>query len=204
MNSVGGSAWPAIELDASTVDLALFVVAHELFHTLGASDKYDANGRAMIPDGLVEAQRVPLYPQRYAEVMTRNLVLAAGSERPPDSLAELGVGTLTAARSAGRAANPQNNSVAVRAGRVRRTRAPRRGCLTKPSAWYAQEHESCARALDKASPLSGLGSLVRVPRLLGALFGRGQQHEWRQRIEPGRRQRIELGRRRNQQRRSRR
>ena len=85
-----------IELAASSVDLALFVVTHELFHTLGASDKYDANGQTSIPDGLVEADRVPLYPQRYAEVMTRNLVLAPGSERPPDSLAELGVGTLTA------------------------------------------------------------------------------------------------------------
>ncbi|HEY0466354.1 MAG TPA: hypothetical protein VGC79_19225 [Polyangiaceae bacterium] len=85
-----------IELGASTVDLALFVVTHELFHTLGASDKYAANGRTLVPDGLVEPERVPLYPQRYAEVMTRNLVLAAGSERPPDSLAELGVGTLSA------------------------------------------------------------------------------------------------------------
>ncbi|MEI9949405.1 MAG: hypothetical protein WDO74_10580 [Pseudomonadota bacterium] len=96
-SELGGRVGVArIELGASTVDLALFVVTHELFHTLGASDKYDANGRALIPDGLVEAERVPLYPQRYAEVMTRNLVLAAGSERPPDSLAELGVGMLTA------------------------------------------------------------------------------------------------------------
>jgi len=96
-SELGGRVGVArVELGASTVDLALFVVTHELFHTLGASDKYDANGRASIPDGLVEAERVPLYPQRYAEVMTRNLVLAVGSERPPDSLAELGVGTLTA------------------------------------------------------------------------------------------------------------
>jgi hypothetical protein len=96
-SELGGRVGVArIELGASTVDLALFVVTHELFHTLGASDKYDTNGRALIPDGLVEAERVPLYPQRYAEVMTRNLVVAAGSERPPDSLAELGVGTLTA------------------------------------------------------------------------------------------------------------
>jgi len=96
-SELGGRVGVArIELGPSTVDLALFVVTHELFHTLGASDKYDANGRALIPDGLVEAERVPLYPQRYAEVMTRNLVIAAGSERPPDSLAELGVGTLTA------------------------------------------------------------------------------------------------------------
>ena len=85
-----------IELTPATVDLALFVVTHELLHTLGASDKYDANGRALIPDGLVEPNRVPLYPQRFAEVMTRNLVLAPGSERPPESLAELGVGATTA------------------------------------------------------------------------------------------------------------
>jgi len=85
-----------IELAPSTVDLALFVVTHELFHTLGASDKYDSNGLTVIPDGLVEPERVPLYPQRYAEVMTRNLVVAAGTERLPDSLAELGVGALTA------------------------------------------------------------------------------------------------------------
>jgi hypothetical protein len=85
-----------IELGSNTVDLALFVVSHELFHTLGASDKYDATGRTSTPDGLVEPERVPLYPQRYAEVMTRNLVVAPGSERLPDSLAELGVGRLTA------------------------------------------------------------------------------------------------------------
>lgn len=96
-SELGGRVGVArIELGVSAVDLALFVVTHELFHTLGASDKYDANGRALIPDGLVEPERVPLYPQRYAEVMTRNLVIAAGSERPPDSLAELGVGALSA------------------------------------------------------------------------------------------------------------
>lgn len=85
-----------LELVASTIDLGLFVVSHELFHTLGASDKYGPDGRASIPDGLVEPARVPRYPQRYAEIMTRNLVVAPGVERPPDSLAELGVGALTA------------------------------------------------------------------------------------------------------------
>jgi len=96
-SELGGRVGVArIELGASTVDLALFVVSHELFHTLGASDKYDETGRTSIPDGLVEPERVPLYPQRYAEVMARNLVMAVGSEHPPDSLAELGVGALTA------------------------------------------------------------------------------------------------------------
>ena len=85
-----------IELGASTLDLALFVVTHEFFHTLGATDKYDEQGRALIPSGLVEPERVPIYPQRFAEVMTRNLVIAPGHERPPESLAELGVGNDTA------------------------------------------------------------------------------------------------------------
>lgn len=31
-----------VDLDATTIDSALFVTAHELFHTLGALDKYDA------------------------------------------------------------------------------------------------------------------------------------------------------------------
>jgi hypothetical protein len=96
-SELGGRVGVArIELDSTTVDLALFVVTHELFHTLGANDEYDANGRALIPAGLVEPDRVPLYPQRFAEVMTRNLVIAPGNERPPDSLAELGVGSVTA------------------------------------------------------------------------------------------------------------
>lgn len=85
-----------VELERSDVGLALFVVAHELFHTLGATDKYDDQGRARVPEGLVEPNRVPLYPQRFAEVMTRNVALAPDTERPPESLAELGVGDATA------------------------------------------------------------------------------------------------------------
>lgn len=85
-----------IELGPMTLDLALFVITHEFFHTLGATDKYDEQGRAIIPAGLVEPSRVPLYPQRFAEVMTRNVVLSPGNERPPESLSELGVGNETA------------------------------------------------------------------------------------------------------------
>lgn len=92
----GRVGFARIELGKASIDLALFVVAHELFHTLGANDKYDASGHALIPVGLVEPARVPLYPQRFADVMTRNLVLGPGAERPPDTLAELGVGQETA------------------------------------------------------------------------------------------------------------
>jgi hypothetical protein len=85
-----------VELDASMVDLTLFVVAHELMHTLGASDRYDAAGRTLVPDGLAEPDRVPLYPQRFAEVMGRNRPVSPSSEVVPDSLDELAVGERTA------------------------------------------------------------------------------------------------------------
>jgi hypothetical protein len=85
-----------VELDPQMVDFALFVTAHELFHTLGATDKYDPTGRALIPAGLAEPDLSPRYPQRYAEVMARNVVLSRTEERPPDSLDELRVGPNTA------------------------------------------------------------------------------------------------------------
>ncbi|MEZ4226449.1 MAG: hypothetical protein R3B13_36220 [Polyangiaceae bacterium] len=85
-----------VELDASMVDFALFVATHELFHVLGASDKYDATGRAIVPDGLADPHRLPLYPQSRAEVMARNVALGRGLERPPTHLTELCVGERTA------------------------------------------------------------------------------------------------------------
>lgn len=85
-----------VQLDASTVDLGLSVVAHELMHTLGASDKYAADGAALIPMGLGDPEQSPLYPQRRAEVMARNRVVSPGHEVILDTLAELSVGSTTA------------------------------------------------------------------------------------------------------------
>lgn len=85
-----------VELDPSMADFALFVTTHELLHTLGASDKYDPTGKTLIPSGLAEPDRVPLFPQRFAEVMARNLPLGPSTERPPTSLDQLGVGPVTA------------------------------------------------------------------------------------------------------------
>jgi hypothetical protein len=83
-------------LGPTSVDFALFVAAHELFHTLGATDKYDGVGRALFPQGFAEPRRVPLFPQVAAEVMSRNVPLNAESERAPDTLNELVVGDVTA------------------------------------------------------------------------------------------------------------
>lgn len=85
-----------VELDRGMEDFALFVTAHELFHTLGAKDKYDEFGRTLVPTGLAEPFRLPMFPQEFAELMARNLVVAPDMERPPESLKELRVGPQTA------------------------------------------------------------------------------------------------------------
>jgi len=84
-----------VELDASMVDFALFVTAHELFHTLGATDKYDREGNSMAA-GLVDPTQRPLFPQAQADVMARGRPVAPGVDEPPTFLRELGVGVHTA------------------------------------------------------------------------------------------------------------
>lgn len=84
------------DIDPEMIDFALFVATHELLHTLGASDKYDAAGRALYPTGFAEPERSPLYPQPGAEIMARNRPLSPGTERPPNTLDELFVGDATA------------------------------------------------------------------------------------------------------------
>jgi hypothetical protein len=82
--------------DVGSADFALIVVAHELFHTLGAEDKYDERGRTRIPDGLAEPDLVPMFPQRFAELMARNRPVSSTEERTPDTLDEVAVGPRTA------------------------------------------------------------------------------------------------------------
>jgi hypothetical protein len=86
-----------IELSEDSVDFGLFVVAHELFHLLGASDRYAADGTTLIPEGLGDPEQDPLYPQRSVEVMARGRVLRPDAEEPPGHLQDLRVGAKTAA-----------------------------------------------------------------------------------------------------------
>jgi hypothetical protein len=47
-----------------------FVIAHELLHTVGASDKYDPRtNRPLFPDGYAEPELEPRHPQLFAEIM---------------------------------------------------------------------------------------------------------------------------------------
>lgn len=84
------------DIASDMVDFALFVAAHELFHTLGALDHYDEKGQAQYPSGFAVPEQKPLYPQPAAELMARNIPLSPTSARPPDSLNELWIGPETA------------------------------------------------------------------------------------------------------------
>jgi hypothetical protein len=87
----------SLELREDSADFGLFVVAHELFHLLGAGDRYGPDGLAELPDGLGEPELVPQFPQRSVEVMARCRVIETGLEEPPGQLAELRVGAKSAA-----------------------------------------------------------------------------------------------------------
>jgi len=73
------------------------VIAHELLHTLGASDKYSpGNDAPLFPNGYGDANQTPLYPQRSAEVMAGRRMLSADRWQQADSLDEVVIGPATA------------------------------------------------------------------------------------------------------------
>jgi hypothetical protein len=73
------------------------VIAHELLHTLGATDKYDPLTNLPInPDGYAEPDKLPLLPQHAAEIMAGRIPLSDGSAIMPRSLAECVIGPATA------------------------------------------------------------------------------------------------------------
>jgi len=82
--------------DPADATLALTAAAHELLHCLGASDKYDAAGHALEPEGLADPGLSPRYPQRHAEWMVGEVPLGPGQGRLPASLAEVRIGPATA------------------------------------------------------------------------------------------------------------
>lgn len=73
------------------------VIAHELLHTLGASDKYNlATDLPIYPDGYAEPDRQPLYPQRRAEIMGGRVPLSETEADMPASIGRTQIGLLTA------------------------------------------------------------------------------------------------------------
>jgi len=73
------------------------VIAHELLHTVGATDKYlPGNDAPRFPDGYGDPQQAPLYPQRTAEIMAGRRMLSATRWQQAESLDEVVIGAATA------------------------------------------------------------------------------------------------------------
>jgi hypothetical protein len=73
------------------------VIAHELLHTLGATDKYDLrSNQPAHPDGFAEPEREPLYPQSFAELMGGRIPVSSAESTTPESLRQVIVGAKTA------------------------------------------------------------------------------------------------------------
>jgi hypothetical protein len=74
------------------------VIAHEILHTFGATDKYErATGQPLVPDGLADPGQTPLYPQRMAEIMGGRIALSENHSDTPRSLDLALIGPKTAA-----------------------------------------------------------------------------------------------------------
>lgn len=75
----------------------LVIIAHELLHTLNATDKYDLNTTLpRYPDGFAEPEKIPLYPQDFAELMGGRIPVSENEATIPKSLNFTLIGDKTA------------------------------------------------------------------------------------------------------------
>ncbi len=73
------------------------VIAHELLHTVGATDKYDLQTTQPIyPEGYANPQQKPLYPQYRAEIMGGRIPLSSTKSKIPRSFNKTVIGPITA------------------------------------------------------------------------------------------------------------
>ena len=83
--------------DRSMIGSNEVFTAHELLHTLGATDKYDPrNSQPLNPIGYAEPDKQPLLPPSYAELMGGRIPVSSTESTTPESLREVVVGPLTA------------------------------------------------------------------------------------------------------------
>ena len=74
------------------------VIAHEVLHTVGATDKYDAATNApLYPQGFADPEQQPRYPQQRAEIMAGRRAVSAAEVDMPDALEDCVIGAATAA-----------------------------------------------------------------------------------------------------------
>lgn len=83
--------------DSSYAKQNLVILAHELLHTLNASDKYDlATALPIYPEGYAEPDKSPLYPQDLAELMGGRVPVSEALANIPKSLEHTLIGEKTA------------------------------------------------------------------------------------------------------------
>jgi hypothetical protein len=75
----------------------LVIVAHELLHTLTATDKYDLDtNQPIYPIGYADPEQQPRYPQQAAELMAGRMAINDHEAEQPRSLRQVIIGPLTA------------------------------------------------------------------------------------------------------------
>ncbi|HSH54113.1 MAG TPA: hypothetical protein VK967_03715 [Methylotenera sp.] len=83
--------------DSSYAKQNLVIIAHELLHTLNATDKYDLDTTLPIyPEGFAEPDKEPLYPQNFAELMGGRIAISDREADIPKSLQQTLIGEKTA------------------------------------------------------------------------------------------------------------
>jgi hypothetical protein len=73
------------------------IIAHEILHTLGATDKYNLQTlQPLYPEGYAAPDQDPLLPQQQAEIMGGAIPLSESESKMPDSLTYTAIGPQTA------------------------------------------------------------------------------------------------------------
>jgi len=73
------------------------VIAHEMLHTVGATDKYDlATNQPVYPEGYAKPDKKPLFPQEKAEIMACSIPLSETKTVMPGGLMNTVIGKKTA------------------------------------------------------------------------------------------------------------
>jgi hypothetical protein len=73
------------------------IIAHEMLHTVGATDKYDPrDNQPRYPDGYAEPDLQPRFPQSKAEIMGGRIPISGSKSAIPPSLSKVVIGEQTA------------------------------------------------------------------------------------------------------------
>ena len=85
------------------------IIAHELMHILGATDKYDLlTGEPVFPDGYAKPNKHPTYPQNKAELMGRSIPISSDKHKVAVRLGQTEIGSRTANEIGWGTDNPTN------------------------------------------------------------------------------------------------